>query len=320
MSALISVIIPIYNVEKYLRQCVDSVLAQSHTNIEIILVDDGATDGCPQICDSYEQKDARIKVVHKKNGGLSDARNVGLELAHGKYVCFFDSDDVVHRDIITELYQACVQSDADISTCYFERFTDSHIEKDEGKVQNEDYTGKELISRIYRGQGEKIAFVAWNKLYKKSLFETHNITYPVGKHHEDTYTTYKLLYYAKSICIVPKELYFYRVRQGSIMNSMFSMKRLEDIDARKEAIEFYKNLHENDLVRMAVNDYFASSIRTYGDAHKSICKKAETKIVTNCCSVWTNYSRYLDWEKKLFYGLFLKYPNAMSKIYLVAKQ
>lgn len=320
MSELVSVVIPIYNVEKYLCQCVDSVLAQSYTNIEVILVDDGATDSCPQICDDYEKKDVRVKVIHKRNGGLSDARNAGLRIALGEYICFFDSDDVVHNDIIAELYRACTENKADISTCFFERFTEERSGNNENKIQNQDCTGKELISRIYNGQGEKIAFVAWNKLYKKDLFEKHNILYPVGKHHEDTYTTYKLLYYAKSVCIVPKELYYYRVRQGSIMNSVFSLKRLEDIEAREEAIEFYSNQAENALLKLAVNDYFGSSVRTYGDAHRSTCKEAETKIINDCYSVWNKYSSLLEWKKRFFYGLFLKYPNMISNIYLKIKQ
>ncbi|MBU5480117.1 glycosyltransferase family 2 protein [Blautia sp. MSJ-19] len=324
MDELISIIIPVYNVEKYLRQCVDTVLNQTYRNIEIILVDDGATDTCPQICDDYEKLDARVRVIHKVNGGLSDARNAGLHIAQGKYVCFFDSDDAVSIHIVEELYRACAENDADTSVCYYQKFTDSYSDIDAKDMGHRICTGKDLISEIYAGKGEKIAFVAWNKLYKKSLFEEHGILYPYRKQHEDIYTTYKLLYHSKKVCIVEGEMYYYRVRSGSIMNSKFSEKRLDAIEARMQTIEFYRDQNEKELQKMAVNDYFGSAIKIYDESSKRNDreghKKIKRRILSDYKKVWRQYGQLTQGIKKLFYRCFFIAPDMVSACYLKLKR
>ena len=121
MYDLISVIIPIYRVELYLKECIDSVLNQTYKNMEIILVDDGSDDNCPNICDAYKKKDSRIQVIHKKNGGLSDARNAGIEIAKGEYICFIDSDDVIHPSFLQILYEDLIETGSDMSICHYEK-------------------------------------------------------------------------------------------------------------------------------------------------------------------------------------------------------
>lgn len=324
MDELVSIIIPVYNVEKYLHQCIDTVLNQTYRNIEIILVDDGSTDNCPQICDEYKELDSRIRVIHKKNGGLSDARNAGLNIAKGKYVCFFDSDDVVSYRIIEDLYRACAKNNSDMAVCYYQKFRERYQDKANTKSNYEVITGQDVIKAIYKGQGEKIAFVAWNKIYKRDLFDKYKIRYPFRKQHEDIYTTYKLLYYSKRVSVVAKELYFYRVRSGSIMNSTFSEKRLDAIEARLEVIEFYGNHDEVQLQKMAVNDYFGSAIKIYQDAKKADNKKKrriiKRHIFNDYKNVWTKYNCLTCGTKRILYGSFNLMPDLISSMYCSLKR
>ena len=187
MKDLISVIIPVYKVEEYINRCIDSVINQTYKNLEIILVDDGSPDGCPKICDEYAKKDSRIRVIHKQNGGLSDARNVGIDNANGKYITFIDSDDWIPIDSINILYKNLINTKSEISSgCLLEVFSDNRK-----NYSNNDY---EVYSKI---EGLKNLFLlhdisnsASGKIYDISLFD--NIRYPVGKLYEDLGTTYKL--------------------------------------------------------------------------------------------------------------------------------
>ena len=170
MKPLISVIVPIYKVEKYLAICVDSLLRQSYGNLEVILVDDGSPDECPAICDKYQNKDNRIKVIHKKNGGLSDARNVGLDIAQGEYVAFVDSDDFVDEDYIYKLYNALQQNRTSIAVCGIQIIDESNKVTDQICVtqdkKQELYTGKEIIKKEL--QGEWVLVTAWGALYERA--------------------------------------------------------------------------------------------------------------------------------------------------------
>ena len=221
MADLISVIIPIYKVEKYLCRCLDSILNQTYKNLEIILVDDGSPDKCPEICDEYKEKDKRIKVVHKKNGGLSDARNEGLKFATGKYISFIDSDDCISCDMIEYLYDILIKNDADISVCDFSIFTEnpelsslktSNYKNDDTKK----YTNVEAIKILLNGNVSHGDY-AWNKLYKRKLFD--DIKYPYNKKMEDIGTTYKLYYISRYIVIGNSKKYFYYQRSDSILGN-----------------------------------------------------------------------------------------------------
>ena len=224
---LISIIVPVYNVENYLNTCVQSLINQSYRNIEIILVDDGTLDNSGIMCDHYAQCDKRIKSIHKKNGGLSDARNYGVKIALGEYIGFVDSDDWISTNMYEKLLSNMLANDADISVC-------ERVIVYENELVNTGETGnitvlskEEALNVLYADQ--KYMSHVWNKLYKKELFSA--ISFPVGKNYEDIFIMHELFGKANKVVFDDEGLYFYRQRQGSIVNS-YSRKNIEDfIDA-----------------------------------------------------------------------------------------
>ncbi len=219
MDELISVIIPVYNVEKYLKICLESVLNQTYQNLEIILVDDGSKDKSGQICDEYSKKDERIKVIHKENGGLSDARNVGIENSFGKYICFIDSDDYIDVKFLENLYSIIKKYNADISVCCYKIVSENsdHLKVEEKREYSEEVWNNEQSYKELLLFG-KLENYIWNKLFKKSLF--NGVCFPKGKKMEDIGTTYLLLDKAKKIATTNYVGYFYMQREGSIMSNL----------------------------------------------------------------------------------------------------
>jgi len=224
-NKLISIIIPIYKVEKYLCKCIDSILNQTYKNLEIILVDDGSPDGCPKICDEYSKSDSRVRTIHKNNGGLSDARNAGIDIAQGDYLAFVDSDDWVDLDMYRRLIEACERNNSEISVCgYYEVHNDKlklhSICTDEITLDFENAT-KELID------DKTFHNYAWNKLFKADLFL--NVRYPFGHNMEDVYTTYKMFMKAIRVTLIETAFYYYVVnREGSILSEL-SIKSKYDL-------------------------------------------------------------------------------------------
>ena len=247
MSMELSIIVPVYKVEKQLEQCIRSILNQSFTNFELILVDDGSPDKCGDICDEYEKKDSRIKVIHKKNGGLSDARNAGIERAKGEYIAFVDSDDFINKYMYEILYKNAKKWDADISICNFKMVCENDRIDEDISVICEDakvYGRNEALNKLY--SNENLQFiVAWNKIYKKELFL--NIRYDYGKCHEDEFIIHKLIYNANKIAYCSSEMYYYLQRNNSIMNLEFSIHRLDIIEALDKRMEFFR---KNDLLEL----------------------------------------------------------------------
>ena len=235
MKNLISVIVPIYKVEKYIEQCVNSIIKQTYGNLEIILVDDGSPDTCPQICENFAKKDTRIKVIHKINGGLSDARNAGIKIASGDYITFVDSDDYLKLDMIENLYQLCMKYEADISQCTYIRCSEDGVEDRNITSKNEEfvYYDNKMENFLF---GKQIGVTAWGKLYKTTLFQ--DIRYPKGKYHEDVFTTYKLIDKAKCVVTTTKIGYVYRKNGTSITNEKFSLNRLHSIEGKLEQAKF----------------------------------------------------------------------------------
>lgn len=224
---LVSVIVPVYNVGKYVGKCLRSLLQQSYGRVEIIVVDDGSTDESGKICDDLAQNEPRMRVFHKKNGGLSSARNFGIAKARGEWLAFVDSDDYVRKNFISELYNAVLIEQAEVAVVGF----------DDIKPKKEAMSGKDAVVKLLVGQ-ENIDIVTWNKIYKKSLFE--GVKFPEGEKHEDSLTTYKILAKAEKVAYVPESLYVYRKREGSIMNEADEAERLETRErAAKEAIEYF---------------------------------------------------------------------------------
>lgn len=225
-KTLISVIVPCYNVEQYLPKCVDSILSQTYTNLEIFLVDDGSPDNCGRICDEYAMKDNRIKVIHKKNGGLSDARNVAIDVAKGEYVTFVDSDDYVASDYVETLYKLIVENSSQMSITWHTTF----YEGTEPECQNI-YAGEvkvlgcedALISMFYQKDFDN---AAWAKMYHRSLF-ADGIRYPKGWLFEDLPTTYRLMMKCSRVAFSRKMTYFYLLRKTSIEGAAFKPLKYE---------------------------------------------------------------------------------------------
>lgn len=229
MKPLISVVIPVYNICNYVGKCLESVCGQSYENIEIIVVDDGSTDGSSKICDEFTKNDKRVKVFHRKNGGLSAARNFGISKAHGDFVALVDGDDWVQRNYAAEMVKA-LDEKTDIVVCGYNNVV----------PKQEETSGKEAAVKLLIGQ-ENLDIVAWNKLYRRSLFD--DIKYPDGEKHEDSLTTYKLLALARVVKYVPESLYMYETREGSIMNQTEILSRLK---VRKKAAEEAVNYFSGD--------------------------------------------------------------------------
>ncbi len=224
MEDLITIVIPIYNVEKYLEKCLQSVINQTYNNIEIILVDDGSPDNCGSICDDYAKKDSRIKVIHKENGGLSDARNAGIKVATGKYITFLDSDDYVTSDYIEYLYKLIKKYNVKLSICKLQIVWKDIKVQDESSLEDVCLDVKGAYKNLLFQQGIDISANA--KLYLTELWK--NYEFPKGKVYEDTAVIYKLIEEAQNVAFGNKECYYYIAREGSISKKQGFNKNEED--------------------------------------------------------------------------------------------
>lgn len=234
--ATISVIVPVYKVEPYLRRCIDSILGQTYSDFELILVNDGSPDNCPAICDEYAGRDSRVHVIHQENGGLSAARNTGIDWAFAnsdsQWLTFVDSDDWIHPEMLESLHHAAQDLHVSVSVCGYTETSD-----DGPEIPSNICTAELCTAEEFYVQNLANATVAWGKLYQKVCFSA--LRYPVGKIHEDEFTTYKILFTADRIAVIPFPLYFYYQNPAGIMNSTWSPKRLVSLTAREEQIVFF---------------------------------------------------------------------------------
>lgn len=237
MEEKISVIVPVYNLEKEIAKCLMSLIFQKHQNYEIIVVDDGSTDNTAQILDCLKNKSDNIRIFHTKNHGLSAARNFGIKKATGKYISLVDGDDYVDPNFLSSLYAAVKEADAEIAICGYTDITTYNM-KNSLPIKGT-YTGKEAALRLLTRQ-ENVEIIAWNKLYLKSLFR--DIKYPDGENFEDNLTTYKLLAKAKKVVYTRATSYNHVYRAGSIMDSAKTEKRLSaKVKAAKNAMKEFKS-------------------------------------------------------------------------------
>lgn len=259
MEDLISVIVPIYNVEKYLDKCIQSIIGQTYKNLEIILVDDGSKDNSGKICDKYAKEDSRIKVIHKKNGGMSDARNKGLEAASGKYIQFVDSDDYMAENMMEILHKDLIENDADISLCahYIVRENEFSTDASYEKIV---YTNREAIEEFLLDT--KIRSYVWNKMFKKSLFD--NIKFPTGRVFEDLLTISKIFTEAKRLVLDDTPLYYYVQREGSVLHTQTKELRLAYINATFEVYDYIKSKFDN-MEKFYNFNIALITINTYND-------------------------------------------------------
>ena len=318
-TPLISVIVPVYRVEEYLERCVKSILSQTYKNLEVILVDDGSPDQCPAICDACAEKDARVKVIHQENKGLSGARNAGIDAASGEYLAFVDSDDYVSPHFIEELYQLLQDTGCAIGQCRF-----SYV-KGDGLVEEGDsafciYRGESLMEQLYGPEEKATCFVvAWNKLYRAELFKETGIRYPEGRIHEDEATTYRLFHEAKKLAFLDRALYGYYTENGGSITSVFSAKRLQWLTAHEERIVFFKKNGYEKLLPAAyrklcdacITFYFrcTEQVKDAEELKKELRKRLETYRANGAAWIAA-----LPLKTRMGYELFSMSPGLYAKM------
>ncbi len=318
-TPLISVIVPVYRVEEYLERCVKSILSQTYKNLEVILVDDGSPDQCPAICDACAEKDARVKVIHQENKGLSGARNAGIDAASGEYLAFVDSDDYVSPHFIEELYQLLQDTGCAIGQCRF-----SYV-KGDGLVEEGDsafciYRGESLMEQLYGPEEKATCFVvAWNKLYRAELFKETGIRYPEGRIHEDEATTYRLFHEAKKLAFLDRALYGYYTENGGSITSVFSTKRLQWLTAHEERIAFFKKNGYEKLLPAAyrklcdacITFYFrcTEQVKDAEELKKELRKRLETYRANGAAWIAA-----LPLKTRMGYELFSMSPGLYAKM------
>ena len=263
---LISVIIPIYNVELYLRDSIESILAQTYTNLEIILIDDGSTDHSGEICDEYKVKDKRIRVIHQENHGIAYVRNRGVKEAQGKYLCWIDSDDYISASMIEELYEHLIETDADMSICnYTQGYEREYRFECDAKEDIQIFDYKKGLELIY--ESHKFSFImaaSWAKIIKKSLYE--GLEYPNGKIFEDIYMSHKLISKCNKIVYTDKIMYYYYQWPESILGKKLHKAKLDYLGAFEERIHFYHELGFDKLSEEARIQYLHALMWEYSRA------------------------------------------------------
>ncbi len=317
MNPLISIIVPVYKVEKYLERCVESLLAQTYENIEIILVDDGSPDSCPAICDVYAEKDVRIRVIHQKNAGLSGARNAGIDIAEGEYLAFVDSDDYIAPDFIQSLYALLRETGCAIGQCKFAYVQGEPLQADE----NQDsciYMDENLMEQLYGPEENATYFVvAWNKLYRRDLFQ--EIRYPLGRIHEDEATTYRLFHQGRRLAFLDRALYGYYTENAGSITSVFSRKRLQWLQAHEERIAFFKENSYQKLLPQAYRKLCDACITFYFRCTDDVEDAAQIRKELRGClkkyrSEGAPWMVNLPFQTKIGYQLFEVSPPSYLKL------
>jgi glycosyltransferase involved in cell wall biosynthesis len=295
MKPLVSIIVPVYNIGEYVGKCLESVCGQSYENLEILVIDDGSTDESGKICDEFAAKDKRLKVYHKKNGGLSDARNFGISKAKGIYIIFIDGDDYIERNFVSRMIDVG-SSNTDVVICGYNDVVPCEMVM----------SGKESAIRLLVKQ-ENLDVIACNKMYGRKIFDDKNIRYPVNEKYEDSLTTYKILAGAKRVFYIPVSLYHYVIREGSIMNSADLISRLNAREkAAKEAVEYFSD--DEELRQAAEIAVLTAKLAFMDAAAKGKIDKKYFKVNSEWIKKHNNmFQKHKFMNKKL--NLYLKLNN-----------
>lgn len=316
----LSIVVPVYKVEDYLKECVDSILNQSFKDFELILVDDGSPDSCPKLCDDYSKLDSRVKVIHKSNGGLSSARNAGMRVAKGDYISFIDSDDYLDLDTYNKVFSIIAKEQADVvifGRCYVYEDNRKVVREKQGiyKVM----TGAEATALMNTSLLGYYDVAAWDKVYKRSLFD--GIEYPEGKLSEDWYTTYKVFARAQKVAYDSKPLYYYRQRGGSITHN--ARVNYDAIYASKEVLDFVKK-EQPEFLREAIFSYVYATIGVMDNLieQQNIDKVEIKKIRNSIEKYYKTVLRYpgLRGKRKVQLFLAIKATNIYILIFKRAKE
>ncbi len=304
----LSVVIPVYNVEKYLIECIESVCMQSYRNLEIILVNDGSTDGSLKICEDFASKDSRIMVVSQENGGLSAARNTGIKHATGDYITFIDSDDYVDINMFSYMIEQMEKENADISVCNFEKFWGNSTEKKDLLYNDsESLTSIDALGKLYTDE-QVIYVTAWGKIYRRDFFD--DITYPVGRINEDVFTTYKTYAKAEKIIYLDMPFYKYRQREGSIIHTPFSIKNLDSLDGQREMKDFVLNIEGFSNKFNVLGEYVEKVIYYYFKLDELPNEKVRKKELYNEAKqlIVSNYNTF-SFKEKIKFIIFVCSPS-----------
>ena len=315
----ISVIVPIYKVEQYLTACVDSILVQTFTDFELILVDDGSPDNCGAMCDAYAAQDPRVKVIHQQNGGLSAARNAGLDIAIGTFITFIDGDDVVSANYLYVLHDLLLRSNADVSCCVFTEFhhNPQNVCIEEAGCKVTTLTGRKACLNIYNSIGLP-SVSACGKLYSQILIGEKR--FPIGKLHEDQFFVPIVLSGAKTVTVINAGLYFYRINHTSITHSQFSVRRFDNLEGIETCIRYFQTLGDKELViaaKRARKRIMAHSniLAINADIHDQIPKKYQIREHTAVrdCFLYTKRDS-CAWYLSLLYPSKVKWIDLSLKL------
>lgn len=303
----ISIIVPVYKVEAYLDRCINSILNQTFKDFELILVDDGSPDRCPQLCDEWAKKDERIKVIHKENGGLSSARNAGLKIALGNFIGFVDSDDWIASDMYEYLLDIISKSNADIAMCGYTR-KDSELDEIEIKGQIKVLTNDDLWRFFYRVDGEESNYAVWTRLYK--IETLRNVSFLEGKINEDVLFTYDVYKNIKKLVVSNAKKYFYYSNASGITKSKLSNKDLALLDIWDEIVSRehnYVNWAKLNRMRATYTLYTKNFLYGHTDSiSKKELKNWKKELIQNFSQLTNN--RFLDWKRKIILILEIMFP------------
>ncbi len=308
-NGLISVIVPVYKVENYIHECVDSIIAQTYTNLEIILVDDGSPDNCSKICDEYAEKDSRVKVIHQENGGLSAARNAGLDIATGDYIGYVDSDDYIELNMYEELYEAIKEYNSDLSICGVKKFElENRLEVYGNKSLTKNEFLKELLS-------ENVKSYVCNKLYKKSLFD--NIRFPEGELFEDLKIMHLIAEKTTVVGFIDKTFYNYRIRQNSITADNKGIRANDYLSATHSRTEKYR---DTDLYEYALVGEFKCLRVIVSDMSRTKENRGESKkLLSRSKQIYTACKKHIHGFQKILTYIYFVSPSfysALKRFYL----
>ena len=313
---MISVIVPVYNVEAYLERCVESIVGQTYRDLEIILVDDGSKDHSSQICDEWAKKDGRIKVILKENGGAATARNRGIEAASGEFIVFIDSDDWIEPSMFEILLSAIQEEKADVVECLLDRFKDGEqpCRYDGAPISRIHFDPEGALEELIRER--KLHQTPVNKLYRTELVK--GIPFQEGCICEDEYWTYQVFGQAKSIVFLDVVLYHYYQSAGSVMRSSYSLKRLACIDAYQRRLE-YVTEHFPRLVPLANRAYLGACIFHYQMLcwYSDVDASGEERRQLHhrfCKGAWQGLIHHASWKYKLWYGMFRYLPSVTARL------
>ncbi len=311
-KGLISVIIPIYKVEQYLDKCIKSVVNQTYQNLEIILVDDGSPDKCPAICDKWKKIDNRIKVIHKPNGGLSDARNAGLKLATGDYIAFVDSDDYIDEDMYEFLVNQISLSNADIAICNLDYVDiNGKIMKNVTTGNNGCFTSKEILAK-WCGEDFVYYVVVWNKLYKRKCWD--NVYFPKGKINEDNFVMYRVFFNSNNIVCSKERKYKYVQRNDSIMSNVINSKKYNEVQAICEAYNFYQENGLSDISGVVVKRLANVFFELNGRINIYECTSEERKYIKEIKQLFYNIYFVKTGHNNIKDHLKFYFPNVVRAI------